>query len=502
MLLKLLLSLLSGIGGHYLNRRWDKALFFFSLFALYPVGVYFFFYRALTEGNYQGIDALQRHFSLLFGGGVVLIWLVSLLVTRYDAAKAKNGNLPRWTLTGVVGALFTSLLTAAYLTGSVLLLVNSFNLTGTSDESTTQNENRVYSRDLFYSHLYMGGSSGSSFNHPHPPTGDGLLKGRITFDGEPAVGVRLSLDLNDQYRAGDLVTDSDGFFSVPLKTGTWFINSIQTSSWSGKPPEGDFSLFYEGQARLEGETFDRYGHLAGSGYRVVVSENAAKPQVEIRIGRNISMTWPDQNAEKSEATLEDVIRWQEHPDAENYYVVISHMTRDGDTTTYSPITERLLQQHELPLADLAHAPTDGTSEYSVQVYAFAADGTLVSTSSDSMGKGSFVLAGGQKLVKDGHGFKASTPEETEAYIARMKAVARNRVLLDAVEVLLEEQKLDQAETLLALVDSERAEGKKELFQGAVLALRGECEQAELAFARALEVNPEICVPDPYRGECR
>lgn len=42
MILKILASVFTGIGGHYLNRRWDKAILFLCLFVLYWASVYLF----------------------------------------------------------------------------------------------------------------------------------------------------------------------------------------------------------------------------------------------------------------------------------------------------------------------------------------------------------------------------------------------------------------------------------------------------------------------------
>ena len=38
--LTIVLAVISGIGGHFVNRRWDRAVLFFSLFFFWVIGVY------------------------------------------------------------------------------------------------------------------------------------------------------------------------------------------------------------------------------------------------------------------------------------------------------------------------------------------------------------------------------------------------------------------------------------------------------------------------------
>lgn len=414
MFFKILVAALTGIGGHYLNRRWDRAILFLFFFIVWPLAVYAWLYLNPRGGTFAGFEEAKRIAILALGAGVTLLWLLSLFVTRRDAGRRDRDTVRRWTVSGVLGALLTTTLTTFCLIGTVLLVVDTVERTDLAEPTAKHGSSSVKSGNRFFTNVYFGGGTSGAHDNPEPPTGDGILKGRITLDGEPAAGVRLSLDLNAEFRARNLVTDESGVFSLALEPGPWWINAVQTETWPDRPEGEHFSLYFEGQPKLVDDTYDRYAHVVKSGYQVKVTGEASEPHLELIIREDLEMQWPDWRHEKRPAGITDAVAWQHHPGASRYLVEVSRVTHDGEVTTYYPVAERLLEgKTRLELTELPHVPSGEQREYSVHVYAFAEDGTLVAESPGAFRSGTFVLTDGTALVKEEDFSPAVTVESPE-----------------------------------------------------------------------------------------
>jgi hypothetical protein len=205
----------------------------------------------------------------------------------------------------------------------------------------------------FYEHLFLGGSPSYPKEMPAPPSGEGLLKGQFTYQNKPAKGVTLSLTLNSEYEVDNLVTDEEGIFTVSLPTGKWHINSVQTESWEDKPEAGSFSLFYGGEEKLTGDSYNRHVFF-GKGHAVDVTTDTNQIHLTLAINRDIEVIWPNTGGNVAEATIQDVIKWEPYPNASKYYVEIHKVEREESTTSYEPIiSEVLAGQNSLSLLTLA-----------------------------------------------------------------------------------------------------------------------------------------------------
>ena len=120
MILKIIGTALTGIGGHYLNKRWDKAILFFSLFIFYSV----FCWVAVRTYLFSNIatksaspDQMMQQFrdvistvSIIYLSGIIILWAISLAITISDGKKPDQVDIFEWTRVGVVAASLTTLL--------------------------------------------------------------------------------------------------------------------------------------------------------------------------------------------------------------------------------------------------------------------------------------------------------------------------------------------------------------------------------------------------------
>ncbi len=246
MILKIVVSIFTGIGGHYLNRRWDKAILFLCLMVLNWVlifGIITFSLRnmAMASGD-MGMTVIDtiKFLTKLASFGIFILWLVSIIVTILDARNKVTSNIVRWTKSGITGAVITSLISCVFLFGAVGIvfsLPENQNANSGTVSDTVQTSG--FSFNNFYENLYYGGGPSDSYNLPAPPKGDGQLKGKISFHQKPARGVHLAMVLNSKYRVKNIITDDEGVFTVNLPEGDWRINSIQCESWENKPRHSD-----------------------------------------------------------------------------------------------------------------------------------------------------------------------------------------------------------------------------------------------------------------------
>ena len=360
--------------------------------------------------------------------------------------------------------------------------------------------------DNFFQYLYVGDVPLRSEELPAPPTGDGVLRGRITHNDLPARGVTLSVILNSEYKARNLVTDTDGIFTINLPPGTWAINAVETRNWEEKPATGSFSLYHGDEEKIVGNHYHRFPFSRSSAHKATVTTEPDEIHFAITINEDISMVWPPTDERRVVATIDDAIRWERYPGAEKYFVEIQHVERRGSSTTYTPITSHIVENDNvLPLSSIDHAPakTADATEYDVQVLAFDGEGTLLAQNPDVYMDGSFLLSDGNVLVGHNHHYLIDmewpgAPNTAEEAIEALLTTDRRA---DAALVLIEEGLLTEAEALLNLMDSAFAMGRKELLLGYVFALRDECTEADAMFEKARALDPEIRVPDAYRGRC-
>jgi hypothetical protein len=512
MIIKILAAVFTGIGGHFLNRRWDKAILFFCLFLFYWAAVYAFLFFSFQDTSVhpekmlQKIEETTKILSTVFSSGIFILWIISIIVTISDSRMSNHSNIVKWTKSGIAGASLTSFLSFLFLafTASSFVSTTKSQIIHTEDSSETDFPS--HSLNNFYEYLYFGSNPPDSYKLPLPPAGNGALRGRILYQSKTAEAVSLDIVLNGKYRAKNITTDSDGIFTVNLPFGDWTINSIQTESWQNKPEDGDFTLYYGGEEKFRGKNYSRHANSLREGFTINIDENEETVHLNIIISPDIKLLWPDQNKDRIHATITDTLSWEKYPSASTYYVEIKKIRREGRTTYFDQITSRILSNKTtLPLSSLKHVKTNKKekNEYAADIFAFSEDGTLIAEFSESYRGGSFLLSDGNVLIEDSLNvlLESSYNEDPKGFEKKMKAIELNKRRAAAVKVLIEDKMFDEAKMLLKLIDSKYSQGKKEVLSGYIFALQGECDKSSKMFDRALSINPNVCIPDEYKSDC-
>lgn len=498
------LSALTGIGGHFLNGRADRAQLFLALFFLWPVALVVAL-AVSREGERIGVGGWAVGLMVL---GFVATWLASLAISFRDAGAAAPPRPP----TGIA-ARFSALVLSLVVLGLlyyVAAMAVSFapvatglwwrGEPGVGDRAAEARHS--WSRENFWQYLHFGGMSGDDGELPAPPPGDGYLVGRIAFDGQPAAGVSLDLTLNGKFRTPALTTDDDGRFALRLPPGDWFINRLRTTGWTGRPPEGEFVLSSERDAPLpDFGGYHRRG-VAGDpqGWPVTVTARPVTNPLQFTIRQEVVLEWP--RGERPRVSLADAtVKWRPYPEAAAYAVSIYEVERHAGGWTSREIAARQVRDAtQLPLGSFKSTSGAEDREYAVHIAAFAADGRFLS---ETQRDAHFVLADGVRIVGEDIAAQRLRAVERE-FAARGASPARrleHRKRLAAVEVLIDDDLLVEAERLLAKVDRAAEPGTKEAMLGYLRARQGRCTEAKGLFERAESAGGKACVADRWRAAC-
>ncbi len=508
--------MITGIGGHYLNKRWDKALLFMIL--LFSASVLVLAYVIFSFQSFSGspeemtklIQSVSRKASVISLLLVVLLWGVSVVVTFIDCKNNVAANMYKWSTSGIIVAAVTTLLTLLLILSTLyksyaVLVKHPFD--PLESVLTSEQDSTAFVSQNFYTSIYYGGVPEKSYTLPGPPEGDALLRGKFLFQGKPARGITLSLILNSKYEAGNIQTDSKGEFSLHLPAGTWVINSIQTSKWEEKPAAGEYSIYDGNEPGLTGSSYNRYANFTGNGLSLDIGTTPGNVQLQYTIARNIQLKWPETAQKMNKATVNSTLEWEAYPGAEQYSVSIQKIRREGNTTYYEPVAERIVDNStQLELSSLKHYTTKkkNTHEYAVEVFAFDANGVLLSEMSKNYQGGTFTLTDKNVFIEER--MKEFLPpadgDIPDGFEKKIEAVDLTYSRLRAVRTLIEAEMTVEAKTLLNQVESRYAKGKKEMLTGYIFALQGECEKSRLLLGRAKEINPNVCIPDEYRALCQ
>ena len=237
---------------------------------------------------------------------------------------------------------------------------------------------------------------------PTPESGPERLRGRLTLDGAGLEGARLALTLNNQYRVRHLHTDSHGVFEIPLDAGQWHVNDIVVNDWKGRPKDRDLILFSNHEPMKRAGQYLRFNFHMPDGLEVSLPTTANAIPVEIEFRDAISMIWPPHKGtgtapEGQLATA--AIAWRPVKGASEYEVQIGYI-EDETMPKFSslPILTRHLSGVSLPLASLPQRPASTLAdEYSVHVFAFDAEGRLLTESNLEFDDPIFKLTGPARL---------------------------------------------------------------------------------------------------------
>ncbi len=505
--LAFLLSTLTLVGGHFINRRWDRALLLFVVLALWSVGVYVLTVAQVwdtpTEGALQDAAVL---FSLpwkIHLAGVAVLWIAGLAVTSIDARRSDISPPYRWTVSGVVGAVGLSMLSFGLLLVPLmpLLFVTVFIEYFADSSDLLPGSISISQRDRhFYHYVNLGRGSDAPREPGKLPSGDGYLRGQFIYEGRPAAGVTLTLGLNGKYETERLTTDDNGIFAVRLPRGEWTVNRLVTHEWVDRPTTDGFVIVSGTEPKLVAGRYNRYYWADREGVKVTATDQPGVPQLNLAIRSRIAVTWPRENAKRTPTTLADgAIAWDSYPGAETYLLRIDELKREGQTTTMHEVTTKLLAgATQFALAGLTAVPGEEEQEYRAAVTAFAKDGSFLSESQGRFDRLTFVLSDKQRLVRDEEQAALNKSLNADA----VQELRANNRRIEAVEVLVQDGLFREAEKALEKIKGRVDPGKKTAVFGYLLAKRGRCPEANRLFAKAQSEAGRNCVPDYYRAACK
>jgi hypothetical protein len=500
-----LLSALTLFGGHFLSRRIDRVVLIGALLMVVVVVYVTMPWIMALAGHRYDYDPFWFFFKLplLLAGAIALL---SAILTYVDARKAQQAPLT-WTMritgTGMSLVGFFVMFIAVYFVAFVTVTPPG------SHERSSQAPvvTRVYR--TFHAFASFGGGP-RTFELPAPPSGPERLRGRIMLDGRGAEGVQLQVILNSKYKLTELRTDSRGIFEIPLPAGTWYVNHVGANGWEGQPEGRELLMFSGKEPRREDGHYRVWDPSSDFGLEVRLPSAPDAVALELELRDAIAMSWPPdagslgrRDGEEAVPTVElpnGTLAWKPVAAASEYQVQISHVTRDGDRTSYSPILWRRVPASELPLASLpqkAVGTAAAADEYSVQVIAFDAAGRFVSQSDADFNRRLFKLAGVGRLAREDQGY-SSSPSQRKVISDEYET---NELRLSLAAKLLDQRKFNEARDTLNQVSGDAPPGRATMLRGRLAALQGDCVTANKLFDQAEVEGGADCVPNEDRRLC-
>ena len=510
-----LLSLLTLTGGHYLNRRWDRAALFFGLLFVGLILIY----AALAiqpagfkpEGVYLTLETIQSRMRVLLAG-LALLPVLSAWVTWRDS-RAVLPMLPWQGILPILGAVLMtvfSLLLMAYVAvwASSYLSMARDAVAVSGHHAGDAPADRLSSQQLsdfnvgmhFQNVLYFGGRDFSRGEAKPVPTGSAYLVGQVLFNGEPVERAQVRVMINSAYAQDSVRTDAEGRYVVRVPPGTWSVNEIHIDAWPDMPRAGGYMLMSAAEApgALDRE---RYPLFLETGLQVETTDSPVlNPDLVVHIRPTLELHWPPAQEEPVIAQVDSAaLHWSEYPGATHYQVKISEVTRHGSTTAYRPVVREVVSGAVLlPLANLATV-TDDTAvrEYAVEVIAMREDGTFLSETRQTHLRPSFRFSDGRRLL--GNDKRRLLEQGTSP--SDIQALFKNDARLDAAVILIREDMLAPAETLLDKIDT-ASPGRKLAVTGYLRARQARCDEAASLLTQAKAEGGSLCVPAEYWAGCR
>ena len=502
-LFAILLSIITGIGGHFINRRWDRAILFLMLALTWAIGTIAYSFLSIIwypETPYK----LDYNFTILLSG-IGALWLLSILITIYDAINVKEEVLHRWTISGGISATLSTLLSASLLFYCFTLGYAQY--TRDYSDYTAPIESKVTfgASNYFTEYIYFGRIEQID-NLPSPPSGGAYISGRFMYKDKPAVGVTLTVLLNGKYESEVVETDDNGEFHVRVPEGEWYISLLKTQSWKNKPVgKNQFIVVTGNEPLLEGNGsyHSQSWSNRGKGKRIMATEQANSDSFTLTIRDNMALYWPNEESQSERIDVEDaVISWEQFEGATQYLVGISHIEeKNGGWSSWVISTRRTNQKTKIPLTQFRTIPTKKTDlEYAVTVHAFDKEGKYLSESLRFGDNRRFKLPEGIEIVND---VSASIKNKSFAFNdTELQELSENSDRLDAIDILIADNLLDEAESLIGKIQGKSEDGRLDAVKGYLAAKRGECEIANQLFDEALKQGGQSCIPARYREACK
>lgn len=505
-ILTALLSLLTLIGGHFVNRRWDRAVLFLALSLTFIFVSYIVLLLGVNSSEPQ--DYFKAYLTVLnvIGVGMLVILIISAVVTVYDKRNEHALSQTKFTLSGKVGASLLSFFSAALL---ILFTVGYITVTNISSKFSTADDGSISSGEdsswydkHFYSNLKFG--NGRYLAKPKKLLeGKGYLVGYLSHAGKPAVGVKLKLQLNDEYESEALLTDDKGQFVLRLPVGEWDVTHLAASSWEGKP-KGKFLLVSGYEPKFKDRPYHSYQSSEGSGLNFnVTATKPEKAHMSFKINPYISFNNKYKNRKPVELSLnEDKIEWAKYAGASQYQVEVSRVKKGGGSTFYLPVSYRTVKSNSsILLKDLASSKiqtdnNDKDAVYNVDVTAFSEDGSFLSKT-EGFRSYSFKLKDSAVLLAEN---SDGTPR-IDGSMPNRSERKKNKKRFDAIELLIDEKLYKAAKKLLQADMKGATPGKKEALWGYYYASQKKCKKAQAFFSKASEIGGAKCVISEHEKLC-
>ncbi len=481
-----LLSAFTLFGGHSLNRRVDRLVLIGTLLALaamISIGAAAALVAILGPDRGMAKWPVSLPFILIFAICVFSAWLTFL-----DARQQRGPSTTILKLTQLPLGLFGALVVAA------LLALAWISTSGPSDPSAFAP--RTADR------IEFGNSAEQPVTFdsrptllPTPPRGEERLRGRITLDGTGISGAKVALTLNSKYQIA-LDSDSRGEFEARLPRGEWHINDIVVNSWRNRPLNRQLLLFSNHEPLKRGGQYSRDNYLLADGLPVSLPMVANARAIELEFRDAIQITWPPYTPEPHDADFSTAaITWLPIAGASEYEVHISHIEYPESVTSDSPILTRHLSGLTLPLATLPQrTPTEVEDDYGVHIFAFDADGRLLTESNSKPMRHIFTLSGTTRLGKEQQyvGFDGAPKVISAEY-------ELNQTRLQIARHLLDQNRFDEGQRMLDQVTKDAPCGGASALRGRLAALQGDCATASKLFDKTEAEGG--CVPDEDRKLC-
>lgn len=486
MLFRVLLSALTLFGGHVFNRRPDRVLQIFGLLAVLGI-----VYSALPSLVFRNAETFRMNDAFNITALVLIgIALFSAALTWKDAKSPTPAALSLGSrLAGGVVSLFGFILLAV----ATLMLVSTIGMqTRMASESLPE---PVYAVATLGGHVRYDELKRAP-KGPHP------LRGRIVMAGKPVASAEVELQLNGAFNTDTLVTNKQGEFEIFLPAGPWTLNQVSVTMWHGAP-KGAKLLLYSGHEPVRDSGYYSRVTPEESPVRIDLPMRADIELPTFELRPSIVMTWPvaaeTDISKPSEAPMANVatdsIRWSPVPDAAEYEIQVRSVERKQGTMRTQTILMRRQSGADLPLASLPQQSSDSAepSEYTVLVYAFDANGKVLSRTAEALDDHAFRLAGETRLAEEEIYRSASSAEDSQ-YLQDMER-------LSLVHSLLEYQQIDAARAILKGVSDNVPAGHKAAAQGGIEAMTGNCAAAIPLLDRAEKEGGLGCAPEKYRAMC-
>jgi hypothetical protein len=207
--------------------------------------------------------------------------------------------------------------------------------------------------------------------------------------------------------------------------------------------------------------------------------------VEADFRHALALIWPPREAAANADIATAAIAWQPVSDAAEYEVQICDDEFHLQKCSF-PALMRRVSNTSLPLASLPQTPArKEINKYYVHVFAFDAQGRLL-TESDGAGEDrAFELTGAMRLRKEDAWPPKIVSEEFTA----------NQMRMDQVEILLRDKHFEDAGVALDQVTKDAEPGRATALRGRLAALQGDCAKAKQLFDQAEKEGACVCTAD-------